>query len=240
MELKRYKTLSFWDELPKASNFLKKLFFRKTTGKKLATPSVIQQQCKGLFLKEHTIKSILFSTDLALIENNDCDAILAVYPFAPSSRIMETLINFSGKPVICGVGGGKTQGRKSVEMAVEAERLGACAVMVNQPFKNKDIQEMKKKINIPIISSVSTMAFDFDKRIEAGISAFNITGGTQTLEILHFLKQNYPDIPYICTGGKSVEHIRQAIRLEARAVVLTPPSNANLFKKIMQEYRETS
>lgn len=239
MELKRYTGLFFWDELPKASNFLKKLFFRKTKDKRLVTPSIITQQCKGLFLKDHKIKSILFSTDLALIENNDCDAILAVYPFAPSSRIMETLINFSGKPVICGVGGGKTQGRKSVKMALEAQHLGACAVMVNQPFKNKDIQEMRRQINIPIISSVSTIAFDFDRRIKAGISAFNITGGKQTLEILNFLKQNYPDIPYICTGGKSIEHIRLAISLDARAIVLTPPSNANLFKRIMQGYRET-
>lgn len=48
MELKRYTGLSFWDELPKASNFLKKLFFRKTTGKRLLTPSIITQQCKGV------------------------------------------------------------------------------------------------------------------------------------------------------------------------------------------------
>lgn len=237
MELKRYTALSFWDEMPR-THFLKKLFFRKTAVKKLAAPSIIREQCRGLLLKDHKIKSILFSTDLALIENNDCDAILAVYPFAPSSKIMETLINFSGKPVICGVGGGKTQGRKSIEMAIQAERLGACAVMVNQPFKNKDIEEMKKRIKIPIISSVSTMTFDFEKRIAAGISAFNITGGTQTLEILNFLQQNYPHIPCICTGGKSIDHIRQAIHNDARAVVLTPPSNANLFKRIMQEYRK--
>jgi len=240
MELKRYTALSFWEEIPKASYFLKKLLFRKRSETKLATPSIIREQCTGMPLNGRTVKSILFSTDLALIENNDCDAILAVYPFAPSSKIMETIINFSGKPVICGVGGGKTQGRKSIEMAVEAERLGAGAVIVNQPFKNKDIKEMKKKINIPIISSVSTTNFDFENRIRAGITAFNITGGAQTLEILNFLKQNYPHIPCICTGGKSIEHIHQVIQLNTCAVVLTPPSNANLFKRIMQGYRETS
>lgn len=238
MELMNDTALSFWEEKFKTTSFLKRLFFKKKKSDKLCPPAIIQEQCEGILLNNTLVKSILFSTDLALIENSDCDAILAVYPFAPSSKIMETLIRFSNKPVICGVGGGKTQGKKSIAMAVEAERLGACAVIVNQPFKNRDIQEMKKHIAIPVISSVSTTAFDFEKRIASGISVFNISGGTNTHEIMQFLNKNHPHIPYICTGGKSLAHITKAVENNARAIVLTPPSNANLFKRIMKSYRE--
>ncbi len=238
MELQRYTNFSFWNETGSSRSWLQRLFHKTGKRVELKTPSILQQSCKGLVLNGKEVKSILFSTDLALIENNDSDALLAVYPFTPSVKIMETLINFSNKPVICGIGGGKTQGKVAVEKAVEAEQLGACAVIVNQPFKNRDIIKIKKRISIPVISSVSTLQFDFEKRIAAGISAFHITGGSQTIEIISFLKQHYPDLPFICTGGKSLEHIEQVAKNEPNAIVLTPPSNANLFKEIMASYRK--
>lgn len=237
MEINKHTSFSFWERSSESLPLFRRFIFRKRIDKTLKTPVLIRQKCEGISFNGHLVKSILFSTDLALIENNDSDAVLAVYPFAPSPRIMETLINFSSKPVICGVGGGKTQGKTSVQMAMLAEQLGACAVIVNQPFKNRDIQKMKQAINIPIISSISTVNFDFKKRIESGVSVFNITGGPETTKIIQHLQQHFPDIPYICTGGKSVEHLTEVINHRAKAVILTPPSNATMFKKIMANYR---
>ena len=98
------KKISFWDRLFKRN---------KTIDKELSTPEIIGKNCQGLWLGNENLKSFLFSTDMALIENNDADAILAVYPVPPSPKIIKTLIDFSGKPVVCGVGGGKTKGKKS-------------------------------------------------------------------------------------------------------------------------------
>ncbi|ALU26906.1 hypothetical protein HXZ78_10125 [Myroides odoratimimus] len=205
---------------------------------KLPTPLHLIESCKGLVLNNLKVKSILFSTDIALIENNDADAILAVYPFAPSQNIIKTLIEFSKKPVICGIGGGITQGDFAITMAKKAEALGAAAVIVNQPFKNEDIAEVKKHINIPIISSVSTLNFDFKSRIEAGVSCFNVTGGADTLKIVDYIKTTYPDIAVISTGGKTNESLQNIAQKKVNAIILTPPSNGELFRSIMDGYRE--
>ncbi|EHO11381.1 hypothetical protein HX045_11575 [Myroides odoratimimus] len=205
---------------------------------KLPTPLHLIESCKGLVLNNLKVKSILFSTDIALIENNDADAILAVYPFAPSQNIIKTLIEFSKKPVICGIGGGITQGDFAITMAKKAEALGAAAVIVNQPFKNEDIAEVKKHINIPIISSVSTLNFDFKSRIEAGVSCFNVTGGADTLKIVDYIKTTYPDIAIISTGGKTNKSLQNIAQKKVNAIILTPPSNGELFRSIMDGYRE--
>lgn len=237
MEIENNTSYSFWERTSHFS-FVKRLLYPKKVEKSLKTPSIITEECEGLLLNNQLIKSILFSTDLALIENNDCDAILAVYPFSPSKRIMESIINFSSKPVICGVGGARTQGRTSVEMSVFAEKHGASAVIVNQPFKAKDIAKIKQKINIPIISSVTNLQCDFEKRIDAGVSIFNVTGGSQTLTIVKHIRQHFPHIPIICTGGKSLQDITRVIENKVKAVILTPPSNATMFKKAMENYRK--
>jgi len=212
-------------------------FTSKSKLKKIATPNIIAAKCNGILLGSSQIKSLIFSTDMALIENNDSDAVLAVYPFSPSLKIMKALINFSDKPIICGVGGGLTQGRVSLEMAVAAEDLGAVAIIVNQPFRNKHIEDIKRKVNIPIISSVSVKEFSFRDRVNAGTDIFHVTGGVNTASIIEHIKYAAPCYPIIATGGKSIQSIEASIHAGANAIVLTPPSNGELFKSVMNQYR---
>ena len=235
-------TNSIWTALPPKKRFWDLFVFWKAPVKekvKIPTPNHITKACKGIELKGKQIKNILYSTDLALIENNDADALLAVYPFTPSINIIRTLISFSNKPVICGIGGGMTQGEVAISIAVEAQKAGAAAVIVNQPFKNEDIVRLKEKLTIPIISSVSTLKFDFDARIRAGVSCFNVTGGSNTQEIVEHVQRNYPDFPLLSTGGKTFDSLQAMVNKKINAVILTPPSNAVLFRTIMDSYRST-
>ncbi|MEN2489578.1 hypothetical protein AAYQ05_17375 [Flavobacterium sp. B11] len=65
---------SFWEN-KKKSSIWDRLFRRnKTVTKALTTPEIIGKNCQGLLLKNENIKSFLFSTDMALIENNDPDS----------------------------------------------------------------------------------------------------------------------------------------------------------------------
>lgn len=226
-ESKKYES-TFWGNLFPAS---------KPKTKKISTPSLIAEKCNGITLGTSNIKSLIFSTDMALIENNDADAVFAVYPFAPSQKIMKALIDFSEKPVICGVGGGLTQGKVSLEMAIAAEAMGAAAIIVNQPFKNKHIEVIKRKIKIPIISSVSVKEFSFKDRVNAGVDIFHVTGGPNTASIIEHINYAAPCFPIIATGGKTVEHIHNVIKSGADAIVFTPPSSGELFKSIMNQYR---
>jgi len=231
---------SIWGTAVKKRSFFDLFRFRKKPSVNLSVPIIIYQNCSGITLNNTVVKSILFSTDLAVIENTDCDAILAVYPFAPSVNIMKTLISFTEKPVICGVGGGVTQGRFSLEMAVAAEQLGASAVIINQPFKNSDLKKMQKLINIPIIASVSTIDFNFIERFHSGADFFHITGGANTPEVIEQLQTDLSDVAFICTAGQTIDSLENVLSKNANAVVLTPPSTNHLFKDIMQKYRNAN
>jgi len=231
--------MSIWESEAMSFPWLKRIFSRpKLPAKKLITPQVIGNCCSGIQLGNSLVRSVIFSTDMALIENNDADAVLAVYPFAPSPKIMKSLIDFAEKPVICGVGGGLTQGKVSLEMAIVAENYGAVAIIVNQPFKNKHIELIKKKIKIPVISSISVAGFPIRDRANAGVDIFHVTGGVNTSAIIEHIQYAAPGYPIISTGGKTVESIRTSIKSGANAIVLSPPSSGELFKGIMSQYRK--
>lgn len=231
---------SFWASKKKVSLWERLFKKNKTVNKALTTPEIIGGNCQGLLLKNENIKSFLFSTDMALIENNDADAILAVYPFPPSPKIIKTLIDFAGKPIVCGVGGGTTKGKKSLEMAIYAEEVGAAGIIVNIPFENKDIKKIREKISLPIIATVTSSDYDFLKgKIDAGVTIFHVSGGANTSKIVKEIADKFPDFPVMATGGKSLESIKESINSGSRAIVLSPPSNKDLFKTVMDKYRRT-
>lgn len=64
----------------------------------------------GIVIYGRRIKSLVFTTDLAIIRNCDADAVFAVYPFTPQQTITNAIINASYIPVFCGIGGGTTNG----------------------------------------------------------------------------------------------------------------------------------
>ena len=45
----------------------------------------VMYKASGINVNGRRIKSLLFSTDVALIANNNADAILSVYPFTPTN-----------------------------------------------------------------------------------------------------------------------------------------------------------
>lgn len=68
------------------------------------------KEASGIVIYGRRIKSLVFTTDLAIIKNCDADAVFAVYPFTPQQSISDAIIKASYVPVFCGVGGGTTQG----------------------------------------------------------------------------------------------------------------------------------
>ena len=71
----------------------------------LRVPEVIRE-CSGINIFGKWIKSLVFSTDLAIIKNVNADAVIAVYPFTPQPIITQSIIMASDIPVFAGVGGG--------------------------------------------------------------------------------------------------------------------------------------
>lgn len=202
----------------------------------LRIPSVITQ-CSGISIFGKLCRSIVFSTDLAIIRNVNADAIMAVYPFTPQPVITQAIISASDIPVFAGVGGGLTQGKRVIHMASYAEMQGAIGVVVNAPTKNEVISELRDTIDIPVIVTVAREDTDIHARVEAGMSIVNVSAAAETARVVRKIRKAFPDLPIIATGGPTEETILQTIEAGANAITWTAPSTAEIFKNIMTTYR---
>ena len=191
----------------------------------------------GIVIMGRRIKSLIFSTDIAIIRNCNADAVLAVYPFTPQQIIADALVSTSSLPVFCGVGGGTTTGARVVMLAKDAEAFGAMAVVVNAPTTNDVIAQIADIIDIPIVVTVLDENTDIDARLEAGATIFNVSAAARTPEVVRILRERYPDLPIIATGGPSRESIRETVAAGANAISFTPPTAEELFHGLMTRYR---
>ncbi|MCX7883871.1 MAG: hydrolase [Caloramator sp.] len=197
------------------------------------------REASGILIFGKRIKSLVFTTDVAVIRNTNADAVIAVYPFTPQPVITHSIMIAADVPVFCGVGGGITMGKRVVNLALDAEFQGAIGVVVNAPTLNETIREMKETIDIPIVVTVVSENEDFKARIEAGASIFNVSGAKNTPKIVSKIREQFPDVPIIATGGTTEETIRETIKAGANAISFTPPTTGDIFKDIMEKYRKT-
>lgn len=204
----------------------------------LMLPACISE-CSGIRIFGRRIKSLAFSTDVAIIKNINADAIIAVYPFTPQPVIAQAIISVSDVPVFVGVGGGITTGMRSVRLAVQAEHQGAYGVVLNAPTSNEVIRQIKEDVDIPVVVTVVSGHTDIRARLDAGTDILNVSGAAATPEIVAEIRRDFPEVPIIATGGPTEESILRTIRAGANAVTYTPPTNGSLFAKIMEKHRET-
>lgn len=197
------------------------------------------REASGILIFGKRIKSIVFTTDVAIIRNTNADAVIAVYPFTPQPVITHSLMEAADVPVFCGVGGGITTGLRVVNLALDAEFQGALGVVVNAPTSNEIIELMRETVDIPIVVTVVSEKEDFKSRINAGVSIFNVSGADRTVNIVKRIREEFPEIPIIATGGPNEETIRATINAGANAITYTPPTTAEIFGQIMKKYRNT-
>lgn len=199
-------------------------------------PSVVRD-CSGIKIFGKRIKSLLFTTDVAIIRNTNADAIIAVYPFTPQPLITEALVMAADVPVFCGVGGSITQGKRVVNLALDAEFKGAMGVVVNAATSNEVIRKMRDTIDIPVIVTIVSENDNIQERIESGATILNVSGGKDTAKIVKNIRMKYPDFPVIATGGPTSESIRETIEAGANAITITPRSTADIMSDLMDGYR---
>ena len=192
----------------------------------------------GINVNGKRIKSLVFSTDVAVIANCNADAVIAVYPFTPTLQITKSIIEVAQKPVFAGVGGGTTAGPRVNNIALDAELNGASAVDLNAPTKTRFVQELAQIIDIPIVLTIVSLDEALEERmLNSGASIINVSGGKNTVAIIKALRAIDKDFPIIATGGPSVETIKEVIQAGANAITYTPPTNGEIFKEMMERYR---
>ena len=77
---------------------------------------------------------------------------------------------------------------------------------------------------------------DFESRIKAGASIFNVSGGAKTAEIVRAIREKHPNFPIIATGGPNPKNILETINAGANTITYTPPTTGELFSEIMDNY----
>ncbi len=196
-------------------------------------------QASGITIMGTRIKSVLFSTDIAIIANNNAQAVLCVYPFTPQINITSAVISVARAPVFAGVGGGTTSGDRSVSMALQAELMGAYAVVVNAPMSHGMIRRLHGVVDIPIIATVSGSHDDYLGKVKAGARILNVSAAGRTAELVRLIRKELGDhFPLIATGGPTDESILSNIEAGANAITYTPPTSGDIFHGIMNKYRE--
>ena len=202
---------------------------------RLNVPNAIYE-CRGIKIFGRRIKSIVFSTDVSIIRNCNADAVIAVYPFTPQPVITQAVMMVADCPVFVGVGGGLTKGERVINLARHAEYQGATGVVLNAPTSNDTIREVAKVVDLPIVITI-VKEDDIQGRLDAGAQILNVSAASKTPELVAKIRETFPDVPIMATGGPTEESIKATIEAGADAITWTPPSNEEVFRDIMDAYR---
>lgn len=196
------------------------------------------QGCAGITIKGRNIKSLAYTTDVAVIRNCNADAILAVYPFTGEPIITQALLTVAQQPIFVGVGGGTTTGGRVVELAMMAEMQGAAGVVLNAPASAETVESVMTVIDIPVMATVVADNEDVDDKVAAGAAILNVAAGAHTAQVVASIRARHPEMPIVASGGKTALSIMSTIESGADAISWTPPSAQELQHSMMSRYRE--
>ena len=128
-------------------------------------------KCTGFTLFGRRIRSLLYSTDVAVIRNSNADAIFAVYPFTAQPAITQALLTVAEAPLFVGVGGGATSGGGAAELAAVSEMQGAAGVVLNSPATPDMVAQVVSTVDIPVVASITRFDEVTRQKVEAGANA---------------------------------------------------------------------
>lgn len=201
-------------------------------------PKVIRE-ASGIRIFGKRIKSIIYTMDIAVIDNNDADAILCVYPWTPNTSILRAVSQVAKVPILAGIGGGVTSGPRSARLGSFAEEYGATCVVLNAPSDLDTVRYVEESVDIPIIYTVVNGNVDLQSYIDAGVDIFNVAGGKDTVELVKNIRSQFPDFPIIASGGNTDEMIHETIMAGANAITWTAyGATETYFQKKMEQYRQ--
>lgn len=195
-------------------------------------------QVEGIRVFGRTLRSFIFSTDIAVLRNTNADGALAMYPFATQPLIHRSLLQSADLPVFVGIGSVGMSDNKVMICAQDAEAAGATGIVVGPQIAPEMITRLKKQIDIPLVATVASGKEDLERRIDSGVDILNVSAAKDTPEIVRLAKSRYPYMPVIATGGPNDASILETIKAGADAISFTPPSIAEIFSKQMEIFRE--
>ncbi|WP_307740082.1 hypothetical protein [uncultured Parolsenella sp.] len=197
----------------------------------------IYEACSGFTLFGRRIRSLLYSTDVAVIRNSNADAIFAVYPFTAQPAITQALLTVAEAPLFVGVGGGTTTGRRAAELAAVSEMQGAAGVVLNSPATTEMVAQIATTVDIPVVATITKFDDLAAEKVYAGARIVNVAAGRNTAAVIAELRAAFPNLPIIATGGHDATTAQATVSAGANALIWAPPSVVQLQKDMMVRYR---
>ena len=112
-------------------------------------------------------------------------------------------------------------------------------LVLNAPVSNPNLRAVAGAVDIPVVITVVSEDTNIARRLEYGAAILNVAGAGETPAIVRKIREQYPGVPIIASGGSTNDSIRETIRAGANAVTYTPPSTKELFRVTMSKYRES-
>ena len=195
------------------------------------------EQCSGFTLFGRRIRSLIYSTDVAVIRNSNADAVFAVYPFTAQPAITQALLTVAEAPLFVGVGGGTTTGRRAAELAAVSEMQGAAGVVLNSPATSEMVAQIATTVDIPVVATITKFDDEAASKVYAGARIVNVAAGRNTAAVIAELRAAFPNLPIIATGGHDATTAQATVAAGANALIWAPPSVIQLQKDMMTRYR---
>ena len=79
---------------------------------------------------------------------------------------------------------------------------------------------------------------DIAARLAAGAKILNVSAASRTPQVVAAIREKFPTVPIMATGGPTPESIIATIEAGANAITWTPPSNGEIFRTKMDKYRD--
>ena len=93
-------------------------------------------------------------------------------------------------------------------------------------------------VDIPLIYTVIDKTRNLQPYIDASVNIFNISGGKDTVYLVKWVLEQYPDFPIIASGGKTDASIEATIDAGANAITYTAYGMMEeYFHEKMETYR---
>ena len=121
---------------------------------------------------------------------------------------------------------------RSAYMSLFAEAQGSMGVVLNGPTPIETIKMVDEAIDIPIISTVTSIHTPIDEKLAAGVDMINISAGKDTAATVRYFRGKYPELPIIATGGPTESSIHETIIAGANAITYTPLVTVNYSAKM--------
>ncbi len=182
------------------------------------------EEASGFTLFGRRIKSLIYTTDVAVIRNSNADAVFAVYPFTPQPAITQALLTVAECPVFVGVGGGTTTGKRSVRDGVSPRCRARRAVWSTPQPPPRWSSTPPTSPTSPVIRHGLRCDDDAHERCARAPRILTSRPARTRHRVLRELREHYPNLPLIAPGGKTPESIRETIAAGANAIIWTPPS----------------